>query len=317
MSATATAVPLTVVGGYLGAGKTTLINSLLRDPGGRRLGVVVNDFGSLAIDATLLGAASDGVVSLPNGCVCCTLGTDLQAALVALMDGPLPPEHIVVEVSGVADPAATAAWGTVPPFAPGGVLVLVDAAEVRTRARDRYVGGEVVRQIEGAELIIVAKSDATAPDELARTDAWLDEVAPGVPRIRSVHGDLPADVVLGLRPAAVLPSGDDRPAHDDLPAHEDRYARWSWTSEERVDRDAVDRFLAELPASVLRAKGVLVIGTDEAVVVDVVGARSGTRPATALPERSELVAIGVRDMLDPETLDALAAAAFGPSPSTA
>ena len=82
MTGASTPIPLTVVGGYLGAGKTTLVNALLRDPGGRRLGVVVNDFGTLAIDAErLAGAEGAGLVSLPNGCVCCTLGADLQGAL--------------------------------------------------------------------------------------------------------------------------------------------------------------------------------------------------------------------------------------------
>ena len=303
--ATADSVPLTVIGGYLGAGKTTLVNALLRDPGGRRLGVVVNDFGSLAIDATLLADAADGLVSLPNGCVCCTLGSDLQVALGALMDAAEPPEQIVVEVSGVADPAATAAWGTVPPFAPGGVIVLADAGDIRTKARDRYVGGEVRRQVERADLVIVTKSDVTSPGDLAATDEWLDDVAPDVPRLRAVNGDVSADVVLGLRPADVASLGEGGSVHGD------RYERWSWTSDEPVARDAVDRFLAALPASVLRAKGVLVTGQDEAVAVDVVGARSGVRPAPSVPTRSELVAIGVRDTLDPDALDDIAGDAFG------
>ena len=93
-----------MIGGYLGAGKTTLLNRLLHDPGGRRLGVIVNDFGSIGIDAELLASASDsGVVNLPNGCVCCSLGGDLFETLSALRDADVPPDHIVIEASGVAD----------------------------------------------------------------------------------------------------------------------------------------------------------------------------------------------------------------------
>ena len=299
-------VPLTVIGGYLGAGKTTVINALLRDPGGRRLGVVVNDFGSLAIDAALLGDATDGVVSLPNGCVCCTLGADLHSALGSLIDGPSPPEQIVVEVSGVADPVATAAWGTVAPFAPGGVIVLADASTVRARARDRYVGGEVLRQLEGADLIILTKADLTTPDELAETEVWLDGVAGAVPRLAAVHGDVPADVVLGVRPHHLRRSAGEPPSHDEL------YARWSWSADRPVGFAGVERFVAALPDTVVRAKGIVNVGPTAAVLVDVVGRRrevsawNGTTPNT-----SEMVAIGLRGALDPVELSELACVELG------
>ena len=298
----ATAVPLTVIGGYLGAGKTTLINALLREPGGRRLGVVVNDFGSLAIDAALLADAADGLVSLPNGCVCCSLGTDLQAALATLINAPSPPDQIVVEVSGVADPAATAAWGTVPPYMPGGVVVLADAAAVRAKARDRYVGGEVVRQVEGADLLIVAKSDLVSSAELERTEQWLEQLAPDAPRIRSVQGDVPADVVLGMRPDRLA-----LPDHESQ-THDKRYVRWSWSSHDPVHPDHVGRFVQRLPSSVVRAKGIVRVGLEAAVHVEVVGGRRDVSEwKGAIPDRSELVAIGRRGAMEPDELSTLAA----------
>jgi G3E family GTPase len=306
-------VPLTVIGGYLGAGKTTLLNALLREPDGRRLGVVVNDFGVLSIDVDRLrGVDGAGLVSLPNGCVCCTLGADLQGALQSLLAAEPRPDHVVVEVSGVADPATAAAWGTVPPFEPGGVVVLADAEAVTRHARDRYVGGEVVRQFEGADLIVVTKSDVVGADRLAGTGEWLERTAPGVPRLLAVHGDVAADLVLGLRPDAVVPVGaDPRPA-----VHDDRYISWSWSTNLPSTRTGLERFVDALPPTVLRMKGTVYLDDGASVDVDVVGPRREIRRSASSAPRgvdrraSRLVAIALRGALDLPALDELAASSL-------
>jgi G3E family GTPase len=285
-------IPLTIVGGYLGSGKTTLLNHLLRHPGGRRLGVIVNDFGSLAIDAALLADAVDpatggGVISLPNGCVCCTVGAGLHEALDALASSTSPPDHIVIEVSGVADPSVAAAWGTVPPFEPAGVIVLADATSIVERSRDRYVGDEVRRQIAGADLVVVTKSDACDDLRLSSVEKWAASTSGGVPMIRVVDGVVPADVVLGVRSVGSAPASDPDVSHDE------RYESWAWTSREPVARAAVDRFAASLPTEVLRVKGRVLLDDGSWVLVQVVGRRIDVTPC-APADRSELVAIGVR-----------------------
>ena len=234
-------IPLTVVGGYLGAGKTTLVNHLLRHPDGRRIGVIVNDFGSLAIDAALLAdAAGDGMISLPNGCVCCTVGAGLHEALEALV-ATSSPDHVVIEVSGVADPSVAAAWGTVPPFEPAGVIVLADATSIIERSRDRYVGDDVRRQIVGADLVVITKADACADHRLAEVEDWVAATSGGAPSIRVVEGRAPVDVILGVRSSGPVPPPDQRAVHDD------RYESWSWTSTEPIQRAAVDEFTSSLP----------------------------------------------------------------------
>lgn len=294
---TAAPIPLTVIGGYLGAGKTTLVNQLLCHPGGRRLGVIVNDFGSLAVDAELLSDAAGpgGVVSLPNGCVCCTVGAGLHEALGQLVGRADPPDHIVIEVSGVADPAAAGAWGTVPPFEPGGVVVLAAADAVRQQARDRYVGTDVVRQLAGADLVLVTKTDLVSPESLSGLHGWLDDRSHGAPRLDVVAGDLPADVALGVHPSGgPLPSGDGE-------AHDGRYRSWVWTSQEPIERADLDAVVDGL-GPVLRAKGVVRLTDGSSVLVQVVGRRREFSPISVgepLAGASQLVAIAIAPDPDP------------------
>jgi G3E family GTPase len=298
---TVASIPLTVIGGYLGAGKTTVLNHLLRNAGGRRIGVIVNDFGSLAIDADLLRGSSDGIVSLPNGCVCCTVGAGLHEALRTLTESQDDLDHIVIEVSGVADPVVAAGWGTVPPFEPGGVIVLAAADSIRSHARDKYIGGEVVRQLQGADLVLVTKSDLCDVEELEAVGKWLDEISGGAPRLAVTDGDVSTDVVLGGVRSEILAA--KRPKS----GHTDRYLTWSWSSSRPVASAALQSFLEALPSGVLRLKGFVALDDGSSVLVQVVGRRSVITPlGERLETDSRLVAIGLAELLDPADLDRIA-----------
>ncbi|MDE0254627.1 MAG: hypothetical protein OYG32_07510, partial [Rhodospirillaceae bacterium] len=127
-------IPVTVIGGYLGAGKTTCLNHLLAADHGLRLAVLVNDFGAVNIDAGLIAEHGGDTIALTNGCVCCAIADDLGAALQAQTERQPPPDWIVVEASGVADPARVMRLaGNWPGCRPAGTAVLADAATVRER----------------------------------------------------------------------------------------------------------------------------------------------------------------------------------------
>lgn len=299
-------IPIVVLGGYLGAGKTTLLNELLADSG-QRIGVVVNDFGELGIDAALLAdAADDGLIDLPNGCVCCTLGTELGVALESLAARRPRLDRIVIEASGVADPAALAAWGTVPGFSPGGVFVLAAADSIRRLAADRYVGGEVERQLSAADVIIVTKRDLVVDERFDEVVRWLG--ARGVPVIERPTSM--SELVVGADP--------HRPRTPTAASvHGTDYVRWSWAAEhEATPTEAgVRLFVEALPDSALRAKGIVSAshesGASRLIEIQVVGrtralAASDREDGASSRSDEGIVVIGVEGQLDVGELDRLA-----------
>ena len=193
-------IPITLIGGYLGAGKTSLLNHLLTHAGGgERIAVLVNDFGALGLDAALVARRDADTVTLTNGCVCCTIADDFGTALDAQVRAGEPPERIVVETSGVAEPGKTARYASGwPGVRLDAVLTVVDLETIRARVKDRFVGGLVARQIEAADLIVANKSDRVDARVRLSTTGWLARRAPLAALIRTTHGRVAPSVVLGV-----------------------------------------------------------------------------------------------------------------------
>jgi len=295
-------IPVTVIGGYLGAGKTTLINGLLAGSHGHRLAVLVNDFGAINIDAGLIAAHDGDTISLANGCVCCTIADALGDALDKVLAMTPPPDQIVIEASGVANPAKIAMYGQGwPGLRLDGIITLVDGESVRMRADDKFVGTTVRQQLSAADLLVLNKADLLSPDECDAVRLWLQRRAPDGRIVAASFGDLPPAIFLGQ-----ISTGDRQ--YDDLERH-DHYRALSYRNARPFDRQRLAAQIADWPAGVLRAKGLIRLrdDPDHAYVLQLVGRRYSLEkgPAWAGEEPlSQIVVIGAEMTFDSEWLEA-------------
>ncbi len=293
-------IGFTVLGGYLGSGKTTVLNHWLRHNDGRRLALLINDFGDINLDAELIESTTEQQINLANGCVCCSLSDGFFEALERLQQLHPRPDQIIVEASGVADVANLAQYGYGQDFRLTGVIVVVDAETVRAKADDKYVAQTVRRQLQSADLLVVNKIDLLPTPQLAEVREWLAALTPGTPMIDCSYGRVPPSVLLDAAPqhAASLP-----PAFH---AHED-YVSWHWESQHPTSRDRLEDFARRLPTGVLRAKGLFGHGMDEVLELQVVGRRRDIyRHAGRQRHHNTVIAIGLKDQLDLSLLDAAA-----------
>jgi G3E family GTPase len=264
-------VPMTFVAGYLGAGKTTAINEILAAVD-RPIAVIVNDVGAVNIDAALIKRRHGDTLELTDGCVCCSAIDGFGAAFDQIRARAEPPEHVIVELSGVAEPAGVIPWGSSAGFLLDGVVVVAAVDQLVDDSMPAWIRTHVDRQAAEADLLVLTRTDIADAADTKAARARLEELAPGIPVVdagRGEPGALGRFLALGGHRA-----GDATrvPGPTLFDLHETNTVPIVGS----LDRAGIDVLLDSLPrhigGRIARAKGV-VESPDGLVLVQVVGNR--------------------------------------------
>lgn len=281
------AVPVTILSGFLGAGKTTLLRRLLQGDHGQRIAVIVNDFGAVNLDAQAIASDDGDVVELTNGCSCCTIGADFRSALTELTKGLQPPDHIVVEASGLSDPVglATLAAGS-SLCGPVGIVTLVDAMAIE-ELEHLPTHHLFTRQIEAAHLIVLTKTARAGVDATAKLTERLARRFPG----RQIVTDALLDPAMTLAAQTLGARPSLAGVAHDLSAVLTRQI----AAPRRTTLRGLKDHLAAMPLGILRLKGTIRLEDDTNVAVQCVGKACEVELQSGAITPPQLVLIGLRD----------------------
>jgi G3E family GTPase len=308
-------IPVTVLTGYLGAGKTTLLNRILTENHGKKIAVIENEFGEVGIDNELVIDADEEIFEMNNGCICCTVRGDLIRILGQLLRRPERLDHILIETTGLADPAPVIQTFYMDDELAGemeldGVVTLVDAGHVELHLDDSH---ECEEQIAFADLIVLNKTDLVDGSALDRLEERIGQINKVAKVHRTTNAEISIDRVVGIKafdlqqkleidPGFLEEDPEDH-EHDstvtsvgiDIPGDLDGQRLNSWIS----------KLLQEKGPDIFRSKGVLSIsGSDERFVfqaVHMLFTGEAERPWGDTPRRNQMVFIGRN--LDREALE--------------
>jgi len=316
-------VPITILTGFLGAGKTTLLNRILTGNHGLRVGVLVNDFGSINVDAELVVGVDGNMISLANGCVCCQIRDDLVEAVVALLARPEAIEYILLEASGIADPA-----GIFATFSDANlrdrirldsVTCVLDADQVFAHPEYPPLMELKLHQVGFADMVILNKVGLAGPEQVGKVRAWLDEYFNRLRIVETDFCEVPYEILLGVgrfdaaqigRNAHARNSCTDSVCHANGHQHDHSkvFSTWSYETDQPLMLEALREKMRKLPGSVYRAKGVLYTtdAPQRRTVLQVVGRRVDISFQGEWGERAprtQIVAIGAAGTIDASLLE--------------
>ena len=289
-------IPLTIIGGFLGSGKTSLLNHIINNTRGKRFAVLVNDFGEINIDAKLVVSVEGETISLANGCICCVIRDDLVKEVVRLFDRDPLPEHIVIESSGVARPVSVAETF----FNPAvqhlvevqNMITLLDADLVIDDQAD--YSDLAYAQVAVADLVVINKTDLVSPRQIEDVRQKVEAIVPGARILETTFGEVPLDLIFDDQMSKAMDSLRERNnllTPYSAPPTNGEFATWTFRSEAEWSFNALQRAVEHLPKGIYRAKGLvrLDLETEDYGILQVTGRRGWLKLVEPESDEDEVV----------------------------
>jgi G3E family GTPase len=313
------AIPITILTGFLGAGKTTLLNRILSDDHGLQIAVLVNDFGDINIDAELVVGVEDNTISLANGCICCQIREDLLETVEELINRPEKVEYILLEASGVADPAGIVATFKSFKYRDlirlDSVTCVIDADQILEHQEYDHLNQLKLRQIALADMVILNKVGLAGAEKVGQVHHWIDRHFNNIRIVETNYCDVPYEILMGVGrydPAQLfLNQVEHNHANGHGPSedhdHGQEFSTWSYSTDRPMSLEALRQMARKLPGGIYRCKGVVFSteAPERRAVLQVVGRRSDVslhdKWGDARP-RTQIVAIGAPGAIDPDKL---------------
>jgi G3E family GTPase len=299
-------VPVTLLTGFLGAGKTTLLNRILNGEHGLRVGVLVNDFGAINIDAELVAGVEQNMISLTNGCVCCEIRDDLVNSLEQLLTREETIDYVILEASGIADSEGIVMTFLNPRYEGllriDSITCIIDAVGIFADGDNERLNLLKLRQIGFADLVILNKTDLVGPEHIEVIREWIGHHIQRIRIVEATQCDVPLNILLAVGRfrgvSMVQPELADGEPHHGHSGSDRIFETWSYESDKPVSLEALRKMVQrDLPVSVYRCKGIVFAADspDKRLALQVVGRRTEISELDEWGERTprtQVVAIG-------------------------